>query len=167
MDHSCIARGIDSMGGQQGGNVTTWYHTRQLILEQTCCIIALLSCLVVLFCCHPSEKGAVESETIQLRLKWGGWQSSQSANPVVGLAGSGCRLPFSHLPPVTTSCVISQIRQLSGGLVTHLTQLLRCQLFHQSYVLNLSFLILKIKLLIYQLGILALCLLVKHCQNLK
>ena len=116
---------------------------------------------------HPSEKGAVESETIQLRLKWGGWQSSQSANPVVGLAGSGCRLPFPHLPPVTTSCVISQIRQLSGGLVTHLTQLLRCQLFHQSYVLSLSFLILKIKLLIYQLGILALCLLVKHCQNLK
>ena len=105
---------------------------------------------------HPSEKGAVESETIQLRLKWGGWQSSQSANPVVGLAGSGCRLPFPHLPPVTTSCVISQIRQLSGGLVTHLTQLLRCQLFHQSYVLSLSFLILKIKLLIYQLGILAL-----------
>ena len=114
---------------------------------------------------HPSEKGAVESETIQLRLKWGGWQSSQSANPVVGLAGSGCRLPFPHLPPVTTSCVISQIRQLSGGLVTHLTQLLRYQLFRQSYVL--SFLILKIKLLIYQLGILALCLLVKHCQNLK
>ena len=86
---------------------------------------------------------------------------------VVGLAGSSCRLPFPHLPPVTTSCVISQIRQLSGGLVTHLTQLLRCQLFHQSYVLSLSFLILKIKLLIYQLGILALCLLVKHCQNLK
>ena len=22
---------------------------------------------------HPSEKGAVESETSQLRLKWGGW----------------------------------------------------------------------------------------------
>ena len=96
-----------------------------------------------------------------------GLASSQSANPVVGLAGSGCRLPFPHLPPVTTSCVISQIRQLSGGLVTHLTQLLRCQLLHQSYVLSLSFLILKIKLLIYQLGILALCLLVKHCQNLK